>query len=252
MKYLDSTGLSKVLQLIKSYVDDHSSGSSSGSSSDIYLSLPKTAQAHNSTYRGKDITSYVTSGEIKSMIQNGTYDDVFVGDYFTISGTYCTTFRIMHLDYFSNQFGDHIMAVVPDMCTYVYDSGTTYANNIKNLYNSINTQISSHASKSIRLAEIANSTQPTIYLPSANSYGIGQSSGSSIQLNVILAAVVHNPQLIYAGYSSSSQTYAYFQNENNGTPDNILLVNRYGKTTRNQNVTLINRIRPIIPITCAF
>lgn len=53
--------------------------------------LPSTAAAHNSLYRGKDLTSYWGSGEMSKAIEAGTFDDIFPGDYIiksvTINGT---------------------------------------------------------------------------------------------------------------------------------------------------------------------
>lgn len=53
--------------------------------------LPSTAAAHNSIYRGKDLTEYWDSGEMSKAIEAGTFDDIFPGDYIiksvTINGT---------------------------------------------------------------------------------------------------------------------------------------------------------------------
>ncbi len=38
------------------------------------------------TYRGKDITSYYTDGSLYEMISNGTFDDIYVGDYIIAGG----------------------------------------------------------------------------------------------------------------------------------------------------------------------
>lgn len=65
--YLDSAGLSYLWGKIENLNDW----------------LPKTAAAHNSIYRGKDITSKYTDGSLYTAISSGTFDDVFVGDYFT-------------------------------------------------------------------------------------------------------------------------------------------------------------------------
>lgn len=51
-----------------------------------YLPLgSRTAGFHNSIFRGKDITSKYTSGELYTQISNGTFDDLYIGDYFTAS-----------------------------------------------------------------------------------------------------------------------------------------------------------------------
>lgn len=41
----------------------------------------KNAGAHNSLYRGKDITSLFYDGTLSQQIAEGTFDDIFVGDY---------------------------------------------------------------------------------------------------------------------------------------------------------------------------
>lgn len=107
-----------------------------GGNLNIYEYFPKTASAHNSIYRGKDITSKLQDGSLYSEIAAGTFDDIWVGDYFTatvkgISGTISNsttnvsatsassrTFRIMHLDTMY-QKGDaalskHTAVVMPD------------------------------------------------------------------------------------------------------------------------------------------
>lgn len=43
------------------------------------------AAAHNAIYRGKDITSMETSGELYFLIANGSFDKIYIGDYFTKS-----------------------------------------------------------------------------------------------------------------------------------------------------------------------
>jgi len=42
---------------------------------------------HNSFYRGKDLTSYFTSGEMSKAIAAGTFMDIFPGDYITMTVT---------------------------------------------------------------------------------------------------------------------------------------------------------------------
>lgn len=43
--------------------------------------IPKNAGAHNSIYRGEDITDKFYDGTLSKQIANGTYDDIFIGDY---------------------------------------------------------------------------------------------------------------------------------------------------------------------------
>lgn len=51
-------------------------------SADVYTKNDfKNAGAHNSLYRGKDITSLFYDGTLSKQIAAGTFDDIFVGDY---------------------------------------------------------------------------------------------------------------------------------------------------------------------------
>ncbi len=64
------------------------------------------AAAHNAVYRGKDLTSYFTGGGFSTAIANGTFDDIYPGDYIiksvTINGTTYSNVKwvVMDLDYF--------------------------------------------------------------------------------------------------------------------------------------------------------
>ena len=46
-----------------------------------------TAASHNGAYRGKDLTSYSESGDMSTAIANGSFNDIFIGDYITKSVT---------------------------------------------------------------------------------------------------------------------------------------------------------------------
>lgn len=66
--------------------------------------LPATAAAHNSIYRGKDLTAYWNSREMSKAIQAGTFDNIFPGDYvtksITVNGTtYNVKWIVGDLDY---------------------------------------------------------------------------------------------------------------------------------------------------------
>lgn len=62
------------------------------------------AAAHNGIYRGKDITSAWNAGTVSTNIQNGTFHDIYIGDYITktitVDGTAITTkWIVADLDY---------------------------------------------------------------------------------------------------------------------------------------------------------
>ncbi len=71
--------------------------------------LPKTAPAHNSIYRGKDLTTYFNNGGMSAAIKAGTFDDIFPGDYITksvtIDGTTYSNVKwlVADLDYHLNR-----------------------------------------------------------------------------------------------------------------------------------------------------
>ena len=72
------------------------------------------AGAHNSIYRGKFLGSSVTAAQYKA-ISDGTFTDLYIGDYWTISGV---TYRIAAFDYYLHG-GDaettkHHAVIVPD------------------------------------------------------------------------------------------------------------------------------------------
>lgn len=79
---------------------------------------------HNSIYRGKDLTSYFASGEMSQAIANGTFKDIYIGDYIvkpiTIAGTvYNVKWLVADFDYFLGS-GDsscdiHHIVLIPDV-----------------------------------------------------------------------------------------------------------------------------------------
>lgn len=76
------------------------------------------AGAHNAIYRGKSLGSTVTTAQYNA-IKNGTFEDLYIGDYWTIGGV---NYRIAAFDYYLNS-GDtscttHHAVIVPDTCLY--------------------------------------------------------------------------------------------------------------------------------------
>lgn len=74
--------------------------------------------AHNSIYRGKNLGTLITQKQWDD-IGNGTFEDMYVGDYWTINGT---IYRIAHINYYRNS-GDSIvppnhLTIVPDVAFY--------------------------------------------------------------------------------------------------------------------------------------
>ena len=79
-------------------------------------SVTGTAGFHNSIYRGKYLGTSVTAAQYAA-ISAGTFDDLFIGDYWTIGGV---NWRIAAFDYWY-RCGDaecttHHVVIVPDSC----------------------------------------------------------------------------------------------------------------------------------------
>ena len=76
------------------------------------------AGAHNAIYRGKSLGSSVTSAQY-SAISAGTFDDMYIGDYWTIGGV---NYRIAAFDYYyrcgDTDLTKHHIVVVPDTSLY--------------------------------------------------------------------------------------------------------------------------------------
>lgn len=73
---------------------------------------------HRNIYRGKNLGTSVTSAQ-KAAIQYGTFDDLFIGDYWVINGV---TWVIADMDYFYNcgdtAFTKHHLVIVPNSILY--------------------------------------------------------------------------------------------------------------------------------------
>ncbi|MDD6589220.1 MAG: hypothetical protein PUF29_11575, partial [Anaerobutyricum hallii] len=76
------------------------------------------AAAHNAIYRGKNLGTQFTA-EMSANIKNGTFKDLYCGDYLVINGT---TYRFMDLDYLyktgDTSLETHHILVVPDAPMY--------------------------------------------------------------------------------------------------------------------------------------
>lgn len=86
------------------------------------------AAAHNAIYRGKNLGTQFTA-EMSANIKNGTFKDLYCGDYLIINGT---TYRFMDFDYLyktgDTSLDTHHILVVPDAPMYSHvmnDTNTT-------------------------------------------------------------------------------------------------------------------------------
>ena len=84
------------------------------------LSMEGNAGAHNSIYRGKYLGNTYTAAQ-QAAVAAGTFDDLFIGDYWTINGV---NYRIAAFDYYLNcgstALATHHMIVVPDTNLYTH------------------------------------------------------------------------------------------------------------------------------------
>lgn len=76
---------------------------------------------HRNIFRGKNLGTSVTATQ-KTAIQNGSFDDLFIGDYWVINGV---NWRIVDMDYWYNTFTTdyepfttHHLVIMPDTCLY--------------------------------------------------------------------------------------------------------------------------------------
>lgn len=85
-------------------------------------------QAHSRIFRGKNLGSTVTD-EQKAAIKDGSFKDLFLGDYWEINGV---NWRIVDMDYWYNtgstDLTTHHLVIMPDTClghATMKDDGTT-------------------------------------------------------------------------------------------------------------------------------
>ena len=77
--------------------------------------IENNAGEHNAVYRGKNLGSAVTAAQWAA-IHAGTFEDLFIGDYWTINGI---NWRIAAFDYYlASDMPDHHAVIVPDTSLY--------------------------------------------------------------------------------------------------------------------------------------
>ena len=130
------------------------------------------AGAHNSVYRGKYLGDALTT-EQKAQISAGTFNDLYIGDYWTIGEV---NYRIAAFDYWLNS-GDtncttHHVVIVPDTCLYnapmntsntttgAYVGSAMYTSNLEQAKTTINNAFGSENILSHR-EYLANATKST-------------------------------------------------------------------------------------------
>lgn len=129
------------------------------------------AGAHNAIYRGKSLGSSVTIAQY-SAISAGTFDDMYIGDYWTIGGV---NYRIAAFDYYLN-CGDtsctkHHVVLVPDTCLYNHVMNDTNITTGAYVGSKMYTEGLEQAKTSIKAAFSGHVLSKRIYLSNATANG---------------------------------------------------------------------------------
>lgn len=159
----------------------------------IYATIASNAGAHNSLFRGKYLGSAVTAAQYAA-ISAGTFDDLFIGDYWTINGI---NWRIAAFDYYlgtgSTALNTHHAVIVPDtsldtqkmndtnVTTGGYVGSKMYTANLATARTKINAAFSGHVlthrfylSNTVTNGKVAGSTevdQDVVLMSERNVYG---------------------------------------------------------------------------------
>ena len=129
------------------------------------------AGAHNAIYRGKSLGSSVTTAQY-SAISAGTFDDMYIGDYWTIDGV---NYRIAAFDYYLN-CGDtsctkHHVVLVPDTCLYNHVMNDTNITTGAYVGSKMYTEGLEQAKTTIKAAFSGHVLSKRIYLSNATANG---------------------------------------------------------------------------------
>ena len=134
------------------------------------------AGSHNSIFRGKNLGTSFTS-EMSSAIQNGTFDDLFVGDYMTINGT---VYRVAGFNLIKN-CGDNVsignnMCLVPDNA--LYNASMNSTNTTEGAYTNSEMRTTNLAQATTKITTDFGSSHVISYRDIlANATSNGQASG---------------------------------------------------------------------------
>lgn len=99
---------------------------------DIYAVMNYNAANHNGIYRGKDLTNIYTVEEIYERVHNGTFEDLYLGDYFTVNittdlySTFTGTAFESGVTYYERSGADLNNWIYTPTTDTTYDSNKTY------------------------------------------------------------------------------------------------------------------------------
>lgn len=129
------------------------------------------AGAHNAIYRGKSLGSSVTTAQY-SAISAGTFDDMYIGDYWTIGGV---NYRIAAFDYYyrcgDTDLTKHHIVVVPDTSLYSHVMNDTNITTGGYVGSKMYTEGLEQAKTTIKAAFSGHVLSKRIYLSNATANG---------------------------------------------------------------------------------
>lgn len=176
------------------------------------------AGAHNAIYRGKSLGTSVTTAQYNA-IAAGTFTDMYIGDYWTISGV---VYRIAAFDYYLN-CGDtnctkHHVVLVPDSCLYTHVMNDTNITTGGYVGSKMYTEGLAQAKTTIKAAFSGHVLSHRVYLTNAVSEG-HPSAGAWCDSEVELM----NEQMVYGGsifmpHANGSAVYTNYRVEKSQLP----------------------------------
>lgn len=145
LQFLENTGQDILTELrnLNSFLSNSQNNLHFLVSSNIdFTKVDNGASLHNSFFRGKNLGTMLSQSQIDA-INNGSFDDLFIGDFWVINGIY---WRILHFDPFyglgsldsfsvAGNCSAHHIAVAPDSGLYLAFAGNGSTNG--GYYNSL-------------------------------------------------------------------------------------------------------------------
>lgn len=156
--------------------------------------VEKNAGAHNSIFRGKNLGTSVTAAQYAA-ISAGTFDDLFIGDYWVIGGV---NYRIAAFDYYlrcgDTDLNTHHVVIVPDSNLYNHVMNDTNTTEGGYMGSKMYTEGLNQAKTTIKAAFPNHVLKHRVYLTNAVSNG-KPSAGAWCDSEVELM----NEQMVYGG-----------------------------------------------------
>lgn len=162
------------------------------------------AGLHNSIFRGKNLGTSLTSAQSEA-IKAGTFDDIWVGDYWVIGDV---TYRIMGLDYFYMtswpRVDQHHAVVVPDRCMYKAKMNDTKDTSTGYVGSTMRTTGLSQAKATINSAFGSHIYKHNIYLPSAyNGTNVTANVFEEVDIELMTEIMVYGTQITVGGKTNA-------------------------------------------------